>query len=199
MFMFKYVLCSVVLAFIMTRSVLWIAGTTMVDEKSEESYAVQAFKMMQKHKTGMVSTISVGEDKKVRPYGSVMPFALVKSSCCKTYAGSPYVFISDLAVHTKNIKENPYVSIMVFQPDKDGNVFNGSRVTLTGKLVVMTDEKSVEKLKKDYLAEHPDAKDFIDFGDFNFYLLELESIYFIGGFGEIGTVDIDEYRKFANN
>lgn len=167
-------------------------------KKEEESYAVQAFKMMQKHKTGMVSTISTDDDKKVRPYGSVMPFALVKSSCCKTNAGSPYVFISDLAVHTKNIKENPYVSIMVFQPDKDGNVFNGARVTLTGKLVVVTDEKSIEKLKKNYLSEHPDAKDFIDFGDFNFYLLELESIYFIGGFGEIGNVDIDEYRKIAN-
>lgn len=178
-----------------------LMGVAMLssDKKEDESYAVQAFKMMQKHKVGMVSTIAESKKKaKPKPYGSVMPFALVKSSCCKTYAGAPYVFISDLAVHTNNINKNPNVSVMVFQPDKDGNVFNGARVTLSGKFVKITDEKSVEKLKKDYLAEHPDAKEFIDFGDFNFYVLDIESIYFIGGFGEIGEVDVDEYRKIAN-
>jgi len=182
-------------------STIVLLGATMLaagGEKADESYASQAFKMMQKHNTGMVSTISDSKKGQPKPYGSVMPFALVKTSCCKTYAGSPYVFISDLAVHTHNIKKNPNVSVMVFQPDKAGNVFNGARVTLSGKFVKITDEKSVEKLRKDYLATHPDAKDFIDFGDFNFYVLEIESVYFIGGFGEIGEVDVDEYRKIAN-
>ena len=178
---------------------MFLMGAVMLTgvEKEDDSYAVQAFKLMQKHKVGMVSTISDSKGKP-KPYGSVMPFGLVKSSTCKTNAGSPYVFVSDLAVHTKNINKNPHVSVMVFQPDKDGNVFNGSRVTFSGKLVKITDDKSVEKLKKDYLAEHPDAKDFIDFGDFNFYVLEIETIYYIGGFGEIGEVDLDEYRKIAN-
>lgn len=165
--------------------------------KEDESYAVQAHKLIQKHKVGMVSTIADTKGKP-KPYGSVMPFALVSPTCCKTNAGSPYVFISDLAVHTSNINKNPNVSVMVFQPDKDGNVFNGARVTFSGKFVKITDEKSVEKLKKDYLVAHPDAKDFIDFGDFNFYVLEIETIYYIGGFGEIGEVDVDEYRKVAN-
>lgn len=169
---------------------------SMVALSAEPTYADQAYAMLQKHNVAMISTI-VTEDGVSKPYGSVMPYALVEKECCKTNAGSPYVFISDLALHTDNINANPNVSVMVFEPDKKGNVFNGARVTLSGKLVKVEDEGSVEKLKKTYLAKNPDAKEFIDFGDFNFYMLKIEKIYFIGGFGEIGYVKVEDYRKVA--
>ncbi len=160
--------------------------TVLLAAAVEDSYAVQAHKMITKHSVAMVSTITT-EKGIPKPYGSVMPFALTK--------GLPYVFISDLAVHTDNIKKNPNVSFVVFQPDKNGNVFNGARVTFSGKLVMAKDKKVIAKLRKAYLAKHPVSKIFINFGDFNFYVLEIEEIYFIGGFGEIGVVDLKDYKK----
>ena len=155
---------------------------------AEDEYAKPAFELINKNKVGMVSTITKDEDG-IKPYGSVMPFILDE--------GSPVVFISDLAVHTDNIDARPQVSVMVFAPDKEGNVFNGSRVTFNGKMLIVKDEKKVEKLRKAYLAAHPDSEEFIDFGDFNYYKMEIKDIYFIGGFGEIGYVDLDEYKKVA--
>ncbi len=155
---------------------------------AEDEYAKPAFELMQKHKIGMVSTV-IKDEGVQKPYGSVMPFILK--------GGAPVVFICDLSVHTDNIKANPNVSVMVFSPDKFGNVFNGSRVTFSGKMEIVEDEKQIAQLRKAYLAVHPDSKLFIDFGDFNYYMLDVKSIYFIGGFGEIGYVDLDEYKKVA--
>lgn len=169
---------------------------TMALLAADDNYAKQVYELMQENKVAMVSTVYT-EKETAKPYGSVMPVSLVPKEYWKEQAGSPYVFISDLATHTHNIEENPNVSIMVFKPDENGNVFNGSRVTYSGKLVKATDETVIEGLRKHYLVDHPDAEEFIDFGDFNFYVLEIEDIYFIGGFGEIGHVEVDDYRKVA--
>ena len=161
--------------------------------------SVQAYKMLQQHKMAMVSTIS-REEGDPKPYGSVMAVSLVDKDCSETLAGAPYVFISDLAEHTQNIDVNPNVSIMVFQPDAEGNVFNGKRVTVSGKMILVEDEAQIAKFRKTYLADHPDSADFIDFGDFNFYVLAIESIYFVGGFGDeayIGTIEPENYHKAA--
>lgn len=149
---------------------------------------IQAFKMLNNHKMVMVSTVEI-EDNISKPYSSLVGIAIDK--------GQPFIFISDLAVHTDNIKANPYASVMAFEPAKD-NLFDSPRVTFNGKFVVVKDEKVIKRLRKAYLANHKDAKDFIDFGDFNFYTLEIESIYFVGGFGDnayIGYLDVKDYKK----
>jgi hypothetical protein len=161
---------------------------TAVDED-----ALKAFEMISRHKVAMVSTVSLEKENTVhKPYSSVMGIALE--------SGIPFVFISDLAIHTDNIKINPHVSIMVFEPSED-NVFNSPRVTFDGKLLKVTDKKRIKKLRKLYLAKHKKAKEFIDLKDFNFYVLKIESIYFVGGFGDesyIGYLDVNDYKKAAS-
>ena len=154
----------------------------------EDTPATNSQKMLNKHSIAMISTISTEkEGKAAKPYGSIMGYAVDTK-------GSPYVFISDLAVHTDNIKANPYSSLMIFEADKKGNVFNGSRITVEGKFVMVKDEKEIARLRTAYLKKHPDSKIFIDFGDFNYFRMEISSIYYIGGFGDIEYVDLKEYK-----
>lgn len=165
--------------------ILLAAALLMAATPSEEE---QAYTMLNRHNVAMVSTVEKEKDAH-KPYSSVMGIALDE--------GVPFVFISDLAVHTKNIKKNPYVSLMVFEPKKE-NVFDSPRVTFNGKFVLVKDEKKIENLRKLYLKKHPDAKEFIDFGDFNFYTMDIENIYFVGGFGDesyIGYLDPKDYKK----
>ena len=144
--------------------------------------------MMDRHNVGMVATIYVDKNK---PYNSIMPFALDKKN-------RPFVFISELAVHTQNIEKNPNISLMVFEPDKNGNVFNGARAIFDGKFKKTTDKNEIAELKKIYLKKHPDAEIFIEFEDFSFYVLEIDSIYYIGGFGDIGHINVQKYMNVKN-
>ena len=166
--------------FILTA--LAFLGFGVAAAQADDDYATAAAKMMKTHKVGMVATIQNDA-----PFLSVMPFSL-------TEKGHPVVLISDLAVHTANIKKNGKASLLVQQPDKEGNVFNGARVTLVGEFK-KADDAQRRALRAVYLRRHPDAALFVDFGDFNFYVLEVKKVFFIGGFGEIGWVDLDDYEK----
>jgi hypothetical protein len=131
-----------------------------------------------------VATLST--DYKGFPFGSLTPFVLDKN-------GNPVVFLSDLAQHTENIDKNSKASIMIYRADKK-DLFNSARITFVGKMVKLND-KEREEIKKVYLKRHPEAESFIDFGDFNFYRLEVQDIHYIGGFGDINWVEIENYRK----
>ena len=118
------------------------------------------------------------------PFGSLTPYVLDAE-------GNPVVFLSDLAVHTKNLKKRPECSLMVVQV-KEKDLFNSPRMTFVGKMakVGRTDD-----LKKAYLKRHPNAETFIDFEDFNFYRMEASKLYYVGEFGDIRWVKVDKYRK----
>jgi len=142
-------------------------------------------KLVQEVKIATLST-----DLKGTPFGSLVAYSIDAE-------GRPYIFVSDLAVHTKNIKKNAKVSLMVYKEDKD-DLFNSQRITFVGKMVKV-DDKEREKLKTEYLKRHPTAEQFIDFGDFNFYRLEIERIHCIGGFGDIEWVEPAEWGKSWKN
>ena len=44
-----------------------------------------------------------------------------------------------------------------------------------------------------YLAANPAAAYYIDFGDFTFYRLDVESIRYVGGYGRMSWVDAAGY------
>lgn len=150
---------------------------------AEPTEAQQALSLLRQGESGVLGT-SV----KDQPYVSAMPFALNKE-------GQPIILISDLAVHTERLGKNPNASVIVNKPDKDGSYFAGSRVTMSGKFVKVTDAKQIEECRKVYLGKFKEAEIWADFGDFNYYKLEYKEIYLIGGFGEIHQIDLDDYKE----
>ena len=133
---------------------------------------------------GKVATLST--DYKGTPFGSLTPYALDGKGC-------PILFLSNLAVHTKNIKKNPKCSIMVSKIDAE-DPFNSARITFVGKLVRI-DNKHREKFKEIFLKRQKTSEQFIDFADFHFYYIEIESIHYIGGFGDIDWIAPADYTK----
>lgn len=124
-------------------------------------------------------------DYKGTPFGSVVPFVVDEK-------GTPIIFLSTLAIHTKNLDKSDKCSLMVLKEDKD-DPFNSKRVTFLGKMVKVSDEKEREKLKKAFVKRHKSAEEIVDFGDFDFYKMEIEKIYYIGGFGDINWVEVKDY------
>lgn len=135
-------------------------------------------------KEGKVATLSTNYDKVA--FGSLTPYVLDNK-------GRPIIFVSDLALHTKNFKKDPKCSLMVAKIDKD-DIFNSARITFIGKMVKVSD-KELEEIKKLYLARHKSAEDFVELEDFSFYRLEIEKIYWVGGFGDIEWIEPKKYLE----
>ncbi|MPZ40023.1 MAG: DUF2470 domain-containing protein [Rhizobiales bacterium] len=94
--------------------------------------------------------------------------------------GAPLLLISRLAVHTKNVLNDPRVSLMIDER-KAGDPLQGARVMLMGT-VVATDDADV---RRRYLDRQPEAEMFAGFADFAFYWLALAGAHLVAGFGRI--------------
>ncbi|MCB1497243.1 MAG: pyridoxamine 5'-phosphate oxidase family protein [Bauldia sp.] len=115
------------------------------------------------------------------------PFASMVS-VATTMAGEPVLLLSDLAVHTRNLKRDPRASLLLVAPGgEQGDPLAGSRLTLVGP-VVADDEPEI---RERFLAHHPEARGYADFSDFGFYRMALGGAHLVAGFGRI----VDLARK----
>ncbi len=108
------------------------------------------------------------------PYGSLVAVACEPD-------GAPLLLLSGLAEHTKNLKADQRVSLLVDGTGRGQGALTGARVTLVGALA----EARSETARRRYLARHPDAAQFIDFGDFKLYALDVAWAHLVAGFGRI--------------
>jgi len=98
--------------------------------------------------------------------------------------GTPVILTSTLSGHTKAILENPDCSLLVGEPGK-GDPLAHPRISLFCTAVRAERGGPVhERLRRRYLARHPKAELYVDFGDFAFFRLELERASLNGGFGK---------------
>ena len=105
--------------------------------------------------------------------------------------GTPVLLLSGLAAHTRNAKADPRASLLCYAADATSDPLAGARVTLMGRL---GPSASVDDRQR-FLARHPSATRYADFGDFGFYRLELTGAHFIGGFGRIVELSVADLRN----
>ena len=108
------------------------------------------------------------------PYGSLVAIACEPD-------GAPLLLLSGLAEHSKNLVRDQRVSLLVDGTGRGRNALTGARITLVGTLGATQSETA----RRRYLARHPDAERFIDFGDFKLYALDIAWAHMVAGFGLI--------------
>jgi hypothetical protein len=101
--------------------------------------------------------------------------------------GQPVFLISNMAMHTQNLKADARASLLVMQETGD-DPLGAARITLVGE-VLPVPESETAAVRELYLARHQNARYWVDFDDFGFYRMRVEDVYFIGGFGVMGWVD----------
>jgi putative heme iron utilization protein len=116
-----------------------------------------------------------------------MPYGL-------TEEGEPTFLISSMAMHTRNLQSDPRATLLVIQQPTDGNPLGAGRVSLMGEATPI-DEASRDCVAKGYLQRHPDAQNWMNYGDFQFFQLRLIDVYFVGGFGVMGWISAADYRQ----
>lgn len=137
-------------------------------------------------RSGVLSTHSV--KLKGYPFGSIAPFVL-DHDC------NPLILISTLAEHTRNIKADPKVSLIAFDPGSP-DMQAGARLTLVGSAEpVIKDEPSS---RARYLRYLPQAEQYFEMHDFIFHRILVQQARFIGGFGNIHWIVGDQIRTPPN-
>mgnify|MGYP001556027314 CR=1 FL=1 len=123
------------------------------------------------------------------PFGSLMPYALDPS-------GRPIFLISNMAMHTQNLKADPRASLFITQPSADGDPLGAARATLLGNILPVP-EQDLPAVRALYLERHPNAAYWVDFADFAFFRMDVLDLYYVGGFGVMGWVEAPTYAQAA--
>eukprot|EP00558_Chaetoceros_sp_UNC1202_P004910 CAMPEP_0197246900 /NCGR_PEP_ID=MMETSP1429-20130617/23529_1 /TAXON_ID=49237 /ORGANISM="Chaetoceros sp., Strain UNC1202" /LENGTH=336 /DNA_ID=CAMNT_0042707673 /DNA_START=77 /DNA_END=1087 /DNA_ORIENTATION=- len=134
------------------------------------------------HGFAVISTNS--KAKEGYPNGSVVGFAPDED-------GNPIFVFSGMSSHTQDLLVDPKCSLTVASKQFKGAA--DGRVNLMGQVKLVPHEEK-EALKAVYLKKHPDAF-WVEFGDFNWFRMDIERINFVGGFARAGSVTPEEYQK----
>jgi heme iron utilization protein len=141
--------------------------------------AVAARQLLNHQSVGVLSTQSV--DVEGYPFGSIAPYVL-------DYSGQPVMLISEIAQHTRNIKQNNKVSLTVFERYAD-DPQAGGRLTWIGDAELV--DPAEAEIRQRYLRYFPSAQAYFETHDFSFYRIQLLRARFIGGFGQIYWVEAE--------
>lgn len=142
--------------------------------------AQEARRLLRAHRYGALSTLS----KKFAgyPFGSITPYLV-------DHDGSLLILISELAEHTKNIRNDPRVSL-ISHDQRDPHIQTQGRVSALGNAEPASDQGQASRR---YLRYFPETRAFFEMPGFSFYRIRPIAVRYIGGFGHIHWVNMENY------
>jgi putative heme iron utilization protein len=125
------------------------------------------------------------------PFVSMVPFAVLP-------AGDAFVIhVSRLAAHTRDMLDDPRVSLLVTQAEGEGVPAQALvRVTILGEAREMEKASAEERACREvYLARFPEAEPLTGFGDFSFFAIRPARARFVAGFARANSVTAETLAK----
>jgi putative heme iron utilization protein len=98
--------------------------------------------------------------------------------------GSVLMLLSDMAEHARHLAAEPRCALMVTGEPENLNWHTAPRLSLAGRAAKLDDPAA----RRFWVARHPYARLYADFGDFAIWRLVPESALFIAGFGQIARL-----------
>ena len=112
--------------------------------------------------------------------GSGAPFASLVSVATDP-DGSPLILVSQLSSHTRHLDKDPRASVLLADTG-EGDPLTHPRLTITGVANKIVGPEARAAARQRFLAKHPKAALYADFGDFSFWRLAMDQIHLNGGF-----------------
>lgn len=141
---------------------------------ADSSPAWEARQLLRAARAGTLATSLQGQ-----PYAS-----LVTPACAPDL--SLLLLLSDLSEHTRHLRAEPRCSVLVAGAPESANPQTAPRVSVTGLAEVISDTA----LKARYLAIHPYASLYADFGDFALWRIRPLGGLYVGGFGRAARLRV---------
>ncbi len=135
--------------------------------------------LLRQEKYGVLSTLSVKHEG--WPFGSATPYAL-------TASGEPLIFVSSLAEHTRNMMNDPRVSLFIQDTATNANPQSIARATLLSVVEAVAETEREEAAQR-YLQRFPEAAQNFQLGGFSMLKIVVRHVRYIGGFGEMFWIE----------
>jgi heme iron utilization protein len=124
------------------------------------------------------------------PWASVVTYGLLED-------GTPVMCLSRLALHGRNLSSDQRASLAVAAAiGADDDPGDTGRVTLAG-VVEQPTGGELDAARAAYEGAVPSAPTFTDFDDFTFWLLRVQRVRWVGGFGRMASCDTAGYHAAA--
>ena len=112
--------------------------------------------------------------------------------------GVPVTLISDLAAHAQALAADPRAGLLVGEPGPKGDPLTHPRMSVFVRAEpVARDGTDHATLRELWLARHPKAKLYIDFGEFRFVRLRPTGAALNGGFGKAYRLSPEDLHPAA--
>jgi len=134
--------------------------------------------------TGTLASLTATGD----PWASFVTYGLLD--------GAPVLCVSHMAEHGRNLAGDPRASIAIVAPATDTDPLANGRVTLAG--VVEHPLGAEQQAARDaHIAAVPAAKYYIDYSDFALWVLRVQRVRWVGGYGRMDSASGEDYCAAA--
>jgi putative heme iron utilization protein len=123
-------------------------------------------------RAGRAASLATGQDG--QPFASLVTPASAPDL-------SPLMLLSSLSEHTRHLQADPRCALLVTGAPTGPNPQTAPRVTVTG-IAELVPAEQVAALKARWLAVHPYAALYADFGDFALWRVTIGGALLVGGF-----------------
>lgn len=112
--------------------------------------------------------------------GTGDPFASL-ITVATDHDGAPLFLVSQLSAHTRHLDKDPRASLLLAETG-EGDPLAHPRLTIVGSAAKLVEPDARASARARFLARHPKAALYVDFGDFSFWRLTMKQIHLNGGF-----------------
>lgn len=137
--------------------------------------------------TARTAALAVIDPETRGPFVSRIAFGRAQDGTCLS-------LLSDLAHHTRALRSDNRVSLLVGEPGPKGNPLTWPRLTLRATVRPIETAADRARMRDIWLAMHPKAKLYADFADFRFYCFALQDGHLNGGFGKAFVLDTNDLK-----
>lgn len=133
---------------------------------------------------GTLASLTVSGD----PWASFVTYGLLD--------GAPVLCVSNMAEHGRNLAGDPRASIAIVAPSTETDPLANGRVTLAGVVEQPAGDKLVAA-REAHVAAVPAAKYYVDYSDFALWVLRVQRVRWVGGYGRMDSATGQAYSAAA--
>lgn len=130
--------------------------------------------------SGTLATLTATGD----PWASFVTYGLL--------GGAPVLCVSNLAEHGRNLAGDPRTSIAIVAAATDSDPLANSRITLAGA-VQRPIGSEFAAARQAHLDAVPAAKYYVDYSDFTLWVLRVDRVRWVGGYGRMDSATGPDY------
>jgi putative heme iron utilization protein len=107
---------------------------------------------------------------------------------------TPLILVSRLSAHTTHLLEDPRCSLLLGEPGRGDPLAHPRLTLICAARPVVRESDEGTRIRRRFLARHPKAALYADFGDFLFMALEPQRASLNGGFGKAYLLSRNDLR-----